>query len=147
MGKRRLSRELALQFLYQYDISNELNSFKLIDFEKLVEDFLSSQEIRIEPDVSEFMSIICRGVLENIVGIDEVISQYCKNWRIGRMANIDRNILRISVYEMVYLRNIPPPVTINEAIEVGRKYGNEETASFVNGVLDRVRIAKEKGDI
>lgn len=147
MGKRRLSRELALQFLYQYDISNELNSFKLIDFKKLVEDFLSSQEIRIEPDVSEFMSIICRGVLENIVGIDEVISQYCKNWRIGRMANIDRNILRISVYEMVYLRNIPPPVTINEAIEVGRKYGNEETASFVNGVLDRVRIAKEKGDI
>ena len=147
MGKRRLSRELALQFLYQYDISNELDSLQLINLEELVGDFLTSQEIKIEPEVSEFMSVICRGVLENISGIDEVISRYCKNWRIARIANIDRNILRISVYEMVYLSNIPPPVTINEAIEVGRKYGNEETASFVNGILDRVRVAKEKGDI
>jgi N utilization substance protein B len=63
------------------------------------------------------------------------------------MATIDRNILRIAIYELLYLRNIPPPVTINEAVELGKRFGTEESGSFVNGILDKIRMAQEKGDL
>jgi N utilization substance protein B len=63
------------------------------------------------------------------------------------MATIDRNILRIAIYELLYLRNIPPPVTINEAVELGKRFGTEESGSFINGILDKIRMAQEKGDL
>jgi len=79
--------------------------------------------------------------------IDEIITTYSEHWRLKRMSTIDRNIFRIAIYEILYLSNIPPPVTINEAVELGKRFGTEESGSFINGILDKIREAKEKGDI
>lgn len=147
MGKRRLSRELSLQFLYQLDASRKFESLKSNDFNEALEVFWITQEQNYDEDIKDFMEELSKGVIENFIGVDQIISRYSQNWKISRMASIDRNMLRIAVYEMAYLRNIPPPVTINEAIEIGRKYGNEETGAFVNGILDKVRLAKEKGEV
>ena len=147
MRKRRLSRELSLQFLYQLDTSGEFKLLKSGDFNEALEVFWTTQEQKYSEDIKIFMEELSRGVVENSIGIDQIISSYSQNWKISRMASIDRNMLRIAVYEIAYLRNIPPPVTINEAIDIGKKYGNEETGAFVNGILDKVRLAREKGEI
>ena len=96
--------------------------------------------------MKEFFIILSRGVYENLNGLDEIISKYSDNWKVSRISRIDRNILRIAVYEMLNLSNIPHPVTINEAVDIAKKYGNNESGSFINGIVDRVRIALEKGE-
>ena len=145
MGKRRLSRELTLKFLYQYDVCLENNN-QLNNFEEQIETFLLTQDEINDKEVKEFFIILSRGVFENLNGIDEIISKYSDNWKVSRISRIDRNILRIAVYEMLNLSNIPHPVTINEAVDIAKKYGNNESGSFINGIVDRVRIALEKGE-
>lgn len=148
MGKRRLSRELALQFLYQFDTSSEFSISKKIDFDEEIHLFWSTQDDPgFDSEVKKFMVILCKGVCENIDGVDRIITNYSDNWKLKRMAKIDRNILRIAVYEMLYLSDIPPAVTINEAIEVAKRFGTKESGSFINGVLDRIKLAKEKGEL
>lgn len=92
----------------------------------------------------EFASLLCRGVLENLDAIDGILNRYSEHWRVSRMSPIDRNILRLSVYEMVFLSDIPLPVTINEAIEVAKEFGSETSAAFVNGILDKIGKNMEK---
>ena len=145
MGKRRLSRELTLKFLYQYDVSLENNN-DLKNFDEQIETFLLTQDKISDSEVKEFFIILSRGVCENLNGLDEIISKYSDNWKVSRISRIDRNILRIAVYEMLNLSNIPHPVTINEAVDIAKKYGNNESGSFINGIVDRVRIALEKGE-
>ena len=145
MGKRRLSRELTLKFLYQYDVSLEDNN-DLKNFDEQIETFLLTQDKISDSEVKEFFIILSRGVCENLNGVDEIISKYSDNWKVSRISRIDRNILRIAVYEMLNLSNIPHPVTINEAVDIAKKYGNNESGSFINGIVDRVRIALEKGE-
>ena len=145
MGKRRLSRELTLKFLYQYDVSLEDNN-DLKNFDEQIETFLLTQDKISDNEVKEFFIILSRGVCENLNGVDEIISKYSDNWKVSRISRIDRNILRIAVYEMLNLSNIPHPVTINEAVDIAKKYGNNESGSFINGIVDRVRIALEKGE-
>ena len=145
MGKRRLSRELTLKFLYQYDVCLENNN-ELNNFDEQIETFLLTQDEINDKEVKEFFIILSRGVFENLNGIDEIISKYSDNWKVSRISRIDRNILRIAVYEMLNLSNIPHPVTINEAVDIAKKYGNNESGSFINGIVDRVRIALEKGE-
>jgi N utilization substance protein B len=146
MGKRRRSRELTLQFLYQYDTLKE-SSPASPNFEEAIELFWTTKKVALEDEVRGFASSLIVGVCENMDGIDRVINRYSQHWRLSRMSKIDRNILRMAIYELTYLMNIPPPVTINEAVELAKKYGTEESGAFVNGILDRIRLAVDKGEL
>lgn len=146
MGTRRQARELALQFLYQFDSLKE-SSDNSENVEELLSFFWDRNEIAIDKDTKEFSSVLVRGACSNIQPIDEIITKFSEHWRLKRMSTIDRNILRIAIYELLHLSNIPPPVTINEAVELGKRFGTEESGSFINGILDKIREAKEKGDV
>ncbi|MBI4228417.1 MAG: transcription antitermination factor NusB [Deltaproteobacteria bacterium] len=146
MGKRRRARELTLQFLYQYDSIRETNSEQL-DLKEQIDLFWSANDTKINDEVKEFATVLITGSCENMDGIDCIISQYSTHWRLSRMPTVDRNILRMAIYELAYLRNIPPPVTINEAVELAKRFGTEESGSFINGILDRIRIAIERQEL
>ncbi len=128
MGYRRKAREYALQMLYQYDISHE--------FKYLIEGYWGGKEA--PEDVKEFSSNLVEGVIKNLSMIDSKISQSASNWSIDRMAVVDRNILRMAIYELLFVKDIPVKVTINEAIEIAKRYGGDDSGSFINGILDRI---------
>jgi len=134
MKIRRKARELALQVLFQIDVGE-------IVLEDTIKNFWKIEKVL--PEIRDFTLRLSRGVMENITQINEVITKYTKNWTINRINNIDRNILRIAIYELLYCPDIPYKVAINEAIEIAKKYGTLESGKFINGVLDKV--AKEKG--
>ena len=90
-------------------------------------------------EVDEFLKRIVLGVLEHCGELDRLIEQYLENWRLDRINVIDRNILRMALYELLYCEEIPPKVTINEAIDLGKRYGSEDSGSFINGILDRIQ--------
>ncbi len=142
MGKRRHARELALQFLYQCDVLKEFSANRSVGDDFLY-CFWNENRFRHDDDVKEFFYILARGSRTNLANIDEIIVNYSENWRLSRMSNIDRNILRIAIYELVYLSSIPSAVTINEAVELGKTFGTEYSGAFVNGILDKVRISLE----
>ncbi len=146
MGTRRQARELALQFLYQFDSLKESSSDSE-DVGELLSFFWDRNDNPSDEDTKEFSSILIMGSCSNLASIDGIITTYSQHWRLTRMPTIDRNILRIAIYEILYLSNIPPPVTINEAVELGKKFGTEESGSFINGILDKIREAREKGDL
>lgn len=130
MRRRSLARESTLQMLYQAELIN-----KSID--DTIEKYWSEQESNDE-SMKEFANRLARGIYANLDAIDERISTYATNWQLSRMAIIDRNILRLGVFEMHYADDIPPKVTINEAVELAKKYGDMESGKFVNGILDRI---------
>lgn len=94
-----------------------------------------------------FFDHLVNGVLINKEDIDAVIEDYSSNWKMRRMACVDRNILRMAAFELLYCADIPAKVTINEAIDIGKKFGSPESGSFINGILDSIRIAIEKGKL
>ena len=128
--KRRRSREYALQVLFQLELTgSELNDEMLSDFwEGNAED----------DEVKEFTYNIVRTALKNREKIDETIQKAAEHWSLERMASIDRNILRAAACELLYRTDIPPSVVINEAIEVAKKYSTEDSAPFINGILDKI---------
>ena len=130
MGKRRRAREFALQVLYQLEIAKQ-NPHKM-----LAE---CREHFSVGDEEYEFAEEIVRGITDHSEEIDRLIEQYSEHWRLNRMALTDRNILRIAAFEFLYCRDIPPKVTLNEAIELGKSYGSEESGSFINGILDRIR--------
>jgi transcription antitermination protein NusB len=130
LGKRRRSRELALQVLYQLDITKQ-DAIKAIAQSR---DHFSEKEER-----DGFAERIVVGVLEHGQEIDRLIEQYSENWRLDRMSMIDRNILRMALFELLYCEDIPPKVTLDEAIELGKRYGSGDSGSFINGILDRIQ--------
>jgi transcription antitermination protein NusB len=146
MGNRRKAREFTLQFLYQIDSLKETSREGLI-LEDEIELFWSTVPTQQNEQVVEFTTVLIRGSWENMHGIDCMIARYSQNWRLSRMSTIDRNILRMAIYELAYLRNIPPPVTINEAVELAKKYGTDDSGAFINGILDRVRVALENREL
>ena len=129
MGKRRSSRELALKFLYQF----ELNEGDLDEQIKLFLERNSSQE-----DVENFMKELVMSLVSKMKEIDEIIQKYSDHWDLDRMTVIDRNILRIGACELLFNFSTPPKVVINEAIDIAKKYGNEDSPEFINGILDKV---------
>jgi len=133
--KRRKAREYALQILFRMDFTE-----KHID-RRDFEEFWSDKGER--KDVKEFTEGLVRGTLDNLEEIDGMIERVAENWLLKRMAAVDRNILRFAVYEILYRKDIPSAVTINEAIEIAKKYSSTEAAPFLNGVLDK--LAKEAG--
>jgi N utilization substance protein B len=138
MGTRRRARELAMQALFYMDVNRNASPQMLQCF---CENFIPPQKAR------PFFIKLVNGVLESQPQIDELIERFSKNWRVKRMACVDRNVMRIAVFEMLFCHDIPPKVSINEAIDVGKKFGTEESGAFINGIIDRIRIAIEKGEI
>lgn len=128
MGYRRKAREFALQMLYQIDINN--------DFEYLLNGFWSNKKV--SDDVRKFADNIVEGVIKSLSTIDNIITLSAENWSVDRMPVVDRNILRMAAYELLSIKDIPVKVTINEAIEIAKRFGGEDSSSFINGILDRI---------
>jgi len=132
---RRKAREYALKILYMMDIREEFNSFLIENFEK--------DEVEKNKKIKDFAIEIIKGVIENMKEIDEIISKVSLNWDIKRMSYIDRNILRIATYEIMLREDIPSVVSINEAIEISKKYGDEDSPKFINGILHKIKEITE----
>jgi len=155
MGKRREARERAVQFLFQHD----LNQPEKLD--EALEHFWGSQraaaiaeekgiatwgeEVEIAPPTVDeaamrlFADPLIRGTLEHRDEVDEVIKKHAKNWDLHRIAAVDRNILRLAIYEMLHPEDIPPVVSINEAVDIAKKFSTGDSGKFVNGILDKVK--------
>ena len=129
MGKRSKSREIALQVLYQIDVSNNdvEDAFNLF-----WHNFTPSE------DLKDFSQIIVQGVYHHIEEIDAFIEHYSEHWRLKRMSIVDRNVLRSAIFELMFCADVPTKVVLNEAVELGKKFGSNKSGSFVNGILDKV---------
>lgn len=127
MGVRRRGRELALQVLYQHELAG-----------RSVEDILESfEDLRDAPPVArEFAVALARGVLSRLEEVDGRLSGQADHWRLERMAVVDRNILRLAIYELLFEKDTPPAVVIDEAVEIAKRFGSERSSQFINGVLD-----------
>lgn len=128
--KRTKARERALQALYQIDVAST-------DLDEALSRFWRSFE-PVEREVREMAEALVRGVAEHRREIDDAIEAVSTNWRLDRMAKVDRNVLRLAVHELAHRPDVPVKVAINEAIELGKKYGSESSGAFVNGVLDKI---------
>lgn len=138
MRKRSQSREFALQILYQIDITRDT-------IEQVWDGFwFACDEKDIEAAVKDFTRDLVKGVGDNLAAIDLKISTYAKNWELERMAVVDRNILRLAAYEILFRSDIPPKVSINEAVELAKKYSDVQAGKFVNGILDKIKSDKPK---
>ena len=136
MGKRREGREAAVQFLYQSDVNRRPVAELLADFWKLRS---GPGKAEASPKTRAFTEELVKGVTAHAAEIDAHIVKCTANYEIHRIAVVDRNILRVGIYEMLHCTDVPPVVSINEAIEIAKKFGSEESGRFVNGILDRLR--------
>jgi N utilization substance protein B len=134
MGIRRQARELAMQALFSMDMSCSFSKQALTDYCKCF-----------QPDkrALPFFKRLVVGVFEHKQDLDSIIEGYSNNWKMRRMACVDRNVLRLAVFELLYCPDIPAKVSINEAIDIGKKYGSTESGAFINGILDSIRLAIE----
>lgn len=128
--KRRKAREYALQILFQLDIRKDKPTATVL------KRFWAEHDV--DEEVQAFTEEIIKGTYKHLDAINEKIHACAKNWSIDRMAAVDRNVLRMAVYEILYRIDIPTSVTINEAIEIAKKFGTDDSGSFVNGILDSV---------
>ena len=135
MGTRRRARELAMQALFYMDANQNVSAAML---ERFCKNFTPPQKAR------PFFIKLVTGVLEAKPQIDTLIERFSKNWRINRMSCVDRNVMRVAIFEMLFCHDIPPKVSINEAIDVGKKFGTEESGAFINGIMDSIREALVK---
>jgi N utilization substance protein B len=135
MGTRRKARELAMQALFYMDMQKDASEEML---EYFCGCFCTSKKSR------PFFMKLVNGVLETKGRIDALVEHYSQNWKINRMSCVDRNVMRIAVYEMLYCDDIPPKVSINEAVDIGKKFGTQESGAFINGIMDSIRGALEK---
>ena len=128
MGSRHQARERALQILFQYDIHGKPGLW-LDEFWK---------PLQVDEDTKGFTEQIVAGVIQRKVEIDAVLAKYATNWKVSRMPIVDRNILRAGLYEFFWMDDVPAKVTLDEAVELAKSFGDEEASKFVNGVLDKV---------
>lgn len=141
---RRLARETALQVLFQRDLTKE----PLI----IAEEVKRWADEFVVPEASRgFAQELVEGTIDHQNEIDQTISSYAQDWSINRMANVDRNVMRLATYEILFRSDIPGRVSLNEAIELAKRFGGEESAKFVNGILDRIvdsnLKAEKKGEL
>src|SRR5437660_5379131 len=130
MGPRRKAREYALQMLFQWDITRD-------SIDQIVASFFEGQDEA--PAVADFARQLVLGTVEHVEQIDEMIRRHAEHWRLDRMATVDRNLLRLAIYEFLYDRDTPKTVVINEAIEIARRFSAQESPQFINGVLDSIK--------
>ncbi|MCA1733687.1 MAG: transcription antitermination factor NusB [Acidobacteria bacterium] len=129
MGARRKSRELALQMLFQHDMSGNTPEAIVVTFEDLH---------KVKPPVRDFAVRLFEGTVKHLEEIDRMIAEQADNWRLTRMAVVDRNIIRMSVYEFIHEDETPKLVIIDEAIEIAKKFGTQKSGQFINGILDGI---------
>lgn len=141
MRKRTKAREFALQILYQMDITHDSHEVSLNNF------WQAHIEENVEEEIKNFTCQLVNGVANNIKKIDTKISQYATNWQLQRIAVVDRNILRLASFELMFCNDIPPKVSINEAVELAKKYSNLEASKFVNGILDKVKLERKTDEV
>ena len=135
MGTRRQARELAMQALFYMDMQKDASEEML---EHFCGCFFTSKKSR------PFFIKLVNGVLGTKGRIDALVEHYSQNWKINRMSCVDRNVMRIAIYEMIYCDDIPPKVSINEAVDIGKRFGTQESGAFINGIMDSIRGALEK---
>jgi N utilization substance protein B len=135
MRLRSKAREVALHLLYQIEVSKA-------DYRQAFQTYL--KDYPQEQEVVDFSTTLISGVVVNLAAIDSLIKKYVKNWEIERMASIDRNILRIACFELLFLDEVPPKVSINEAIELAKRFGDIDSPRFINGVLDKIYKTENK---
>ena len=140
MGRRRQSREAAMKLLYALDITRTN-----------VQEMLRAPwtETIVPVELRDFTTTLVTGVVQHRDAIDALIQECSTNWSLERIGLVERNILRFAIYELCFLPDIPPNVTINEAVEVAKKYGTEEAPAFINGILDRIKhaVGQRLGDV
>ena len=132
--RRTRAREVALQFLYQHDLRHQETVEEMAAF--------LDQECQ-DQEVKSFATRLVLGTLRQQEGADRQLREVTRNWDLDRMAVVDRNVLRMAIFELLHCSDIPPKVTINEAIELGKKFSTANSGAFINGILDRVRINHE----
>jgi transcription antitermination factor NusB len=138
--RRTRAREIAMQVLFQFDVRGD-------DYPGQVGKTtaqLCADETEAEADVVEFAAKLVEGTRQHREAIDQKLRGVTRNWDLHRMANVDRNVLRMAVYELMFCTDVPPKVAINEAIELGKKFSTANSGGFVNGILDRIRIDLER---
>ena len=133
MASRHRSRERALQILYQWDMRKQPVEDSIAAFYGS----LATEEGEEPPDQDEFTEVLVKGAANKAAAIDRRILEHSEHWRLDRMSTVDRNILRLAIYEMTEL-STPPVVVIDEALELARRFSGEESVAFINGVLDAV---------
>ncbi len=136
MRKRSLARECGLKILYQAEITRRSITVS--------SDLFWADQENFDPIVKSFSDRLMQGVEKNLESIDKKITEYAANWQLKRMAVIDRNVLRLGVFELLFSSDIPPKVTINEAIELAKKYGDLDSSKFVNGILDKIHKTEDE---
>lgn len=129
MGKRRKAREATLQILFQLDFNNSEPSQTINRY---------WQDRKALPEIRKYSQWLVEGIISNQQEIDRIIQSFSEHWRLSRMAVVDRNILRMAVFELLYEENVAPAIIINEAIEIAKKYSGQEAAVFINGILDAI---------
>ena len=134
MGVRRQAREAAIQVLYMCDF---LQCWDLVQVVFAYDHFGITDEVR------PYSEILAQGVIENLSDIDSNITRSSEHWSIGRMGKVDRAIIRMAAFELLYLPDVPKSVAINEAIEIAKRFGSDESPNFVNGVLDRLGAMRD----
>jgi N utilization substance protein B len=143
--KRRLAREIAVSSLYQMEM-NEVSAAEAVDM--LMDELRQENEIGADPSeigsTDEFVREIVSGVMEHKQAIDGMLQQFLTGWHIDRLSRVDRQVLRLACYEMVFRDDVPPKATINEAIELAKHFGTEESGKFVNGVLGKLLLEIEE---
>jgi N utilization substance protein B len=138
MRKRSKAREYVLQMLYQVDITRGNWQDTLKNFWEF------NEQGDVPAELKDFSAQLLEGVIEHMQEIDKKISKYAANWQLERMAFVDRNIMRLGCFELIFREDIPPKVTINEAVELAKKYSGSESGKFVNAILDQIKIEKEQ---
>jgi N utilization substance protein B len=155
MGKRREARERAVQFLFQHDLNPPEDLDRALDHfwetqraAALAEDKGAAtwgQPTELPPPTADeaairlFADPLIRGSVEHREEADAIIKKHTKNWELHRIAAVDRNILRLAIYEMLHREDIPPIVSINEAVDIAKKFSTQDSGKFVNGILDKVK--------
>lgn len=138
MGQRRRAREYALQMLFQIDLTGASP-------EAIFEDFWGG--VQAGDEVRRFAEHLVNETRGRIDALDGAIATSAEHWRLERMATVDRNVLRMAVYEMLFEPDTPPVVAIDEAIEIAKRFGTEDSGGFINGILDSIRLKLERGDL
>ena len=155
MGTRREARERAVQFLFQQDLNpaddvdQALDSFwqaqQIVAMSEKERRAIMASGAELPPPSTQqaavrlFAEPLIRGVIERQARLDEAIRQHVKNWELHRIAAVDRNVLRLAIFEMLFREDIPPVVSINEAVDIAKKFSTEESGKFVNGILDKIK--------
>ncbi|MDX9715371.1 MAG: transcription antitermination factor NusB [Dissulfurispiraceae bacterium] len=141
---RRKAREYALQFLYRFDfVGSRKNRLKDDSLKAEFRVFMAESGVK-DRQAAEFAEAIIIGTMANIKEIDAELQKHAQKWKLSRMASIDRNIMRMAAFELLYRSDIPAAVTINEALEIAKKFSTSESASFINGLLDSIAKDSDK---